>query len=89
MTEREVEKYLVAAVKERSGECRKLKWLDRNGAPDRLVMLPGGRLTFVELKATGGGCQPHQKREHARLRHVGQHVEVVDSYARVDEVLNG
>ena len=89
MRESEVEQYLVASVKAMSGECRKARWVDRNGAPDRMVMLPEGRLIFIELKAPGKRCQPHQIREHERMRRMGQRVEVVDSLERVDEVLNG
>ena len=40
MRESEVEAYLVKRVKALGGEVRKVKWLGRNGAPDRLAMLP-------------------------------------------------
>jgi hypothetical protein len=63
--ESEVEKYLVARAKALGGEVRKVKWLGRVGAPDRLVMLPprqadahegrpgAGRTIWVELKRPG------------------------------------
>lgn len=40
MRERDIEKYLSRRVKELGGECRKVQWIGRRGAPDRLVMLP-------------------------------------------------
>lgn len=40
MLERDIEKYLVKRVKELGGEVRKVEWVGRRGAPDRLVMLP-------------------------------------------------
>jgi len=40
MREREIEAHLVKRVKELGGEVRKVKWVGRGGAPDRLVMLP-------------------------------------------------
>lgn len=40
MRESQIEKYLVARVKELGGEVRKVQWIGRRGAPDRLVMLP-------------------------------------------------
>ena len=40
MRESDIEKYLVKRVKELGGEVRKVKWVGREGAPDRLVMLP-------------------------------------------------
>ena len=41
MRERDIEKHLVKRVKELGGEVRKVQWIGRRGAPDRLVMLPG------------------------------------------------
>jgi hypothetical protein len=35
-----IEKYLVQQVKALGGEVRKVKWIGRRGAPDRIVMLP-------------------------------------------------
>ncbi|ALR07419.1 VRR-NUC domain-containing protein [Xylella fastidiosa] len=85
--ERTIERYLVAQVRAQGGEIRKVKWSGRHGAPDRIAMLPNGRTLWVELKAPGQQCTPHQVREHARLRGMGQHVVVVDSLQGVDEVL--
>jgi hypothetical protein len=103
MRESKIEKYLVDRVKALGGEVRKVNWIGRRGAPDRLVMLPARRLgdtldcawcnpasqsIWVELKATGKAAEPHQVREHTRMRQMGQRVEVVDSFQRVDEVLS-
>lgn len=104
MRESEIEKYLVQRVKALGGEVRKVKWIGRNGAPDRLVMLPyatmdyvsvngelhGGRpnTIWVELKATGKKPEPHQLREHKRMRARGQRVEVIDSLEGVDGLLS-
>lgn len=97
--ERDIEAYLVKRVKDLGGECRKVKWIGRTGAPDRLVMLPPmsdfsapivyhyARTIWIELKAPGVEPEAHQVREHERMRKMGQRVEVVDSFERVDEVL--
>lgn len=96
MREQDIEQYLVRRVKDIGGEVRKVKWIGRRGAPDRVVMLPlpisaaddpVGNLIWVELKAPGEVPEPHQCREHERMRAMGQRVEVVDSMERVDEVL--
>lgn len=94
LRESDIEKYLVKQVKAAGGEVRKVKWIGRRGAPDRLAMLPecemgrfGGTI-WIELKAPGIKPEPHQVREHERMRKMGQRVEVVDSYERVDEVLS-
>lgn len=94
MRESTIEQYLVDRVKALGGECRKVKWLGRHGAPDRLVMLPQrigrleeGRTLWVELKAPGEKAKPHQVREHDRMRNMGQRVVVIDSIEGVDHVL--
>lgn len=96
--ERDVEKYLVAKVKSLGGEVRKVAWVSRPHAPDRLIMLPevvsngpAGTIPaesfFVELKAPGEKARPGQLREHERMRRYGLRVEVVDSFEGVDRVL--
>lgn len=87
MRESTIETRLVDRVKAAGGEVRKVRWIGRNGAPDRLVMLPGRPALWVELKAPGEKCRPHQIREHERMRRMGQVVAVVDSLEGVDEVL--
>ncbi|TAN27673.1 MAG: VRR-NUC domain-containing protein [Castellaniella sp.] len=86
MRESQIETYLVERVKALGGEVRKVRWIGRNGAPDRLVMLPG-RTVWIELKAPGEKVKPHQAREHERMRRMGQYVAVVDSLEGVDGVL--
>lgn len=93
MRESLIESYLVARVNAMGGEVRKVEWIARRGAPDRVVMLPSrsgpiGRTIWVELKATGVAPKPHQVREHKRMQKMGQRVEVVDSLARVEEILD-
>lgn len=87
MRESDIEDYLVDAVKFLGGEIRKVSWIGRNGAPDRVVMMPDGRLLWCELKAPGKKPSPVQLREHARMARCGQHVHVIDSIEQVDEVL--
>lgn len=89
--ESDIEKYLVKRVKALGGEVRKVKWIGRRGAPDRIVMfyhpMFGGLTFWIELKAPGEKVKPHQAREHDRMRAMGQRVVVVDSFERADEVL--
>lgn len=87
MLERDIEAYLVARVKTLGGEVRKVKWIGRRGAPDRFVMLPCRWNFWIELKAPGQKARPHQTREHARMRLMGEIVHVIDSLAGVDEAL--
>ena len=87
MIERDIEDHLVRRANEIGGEVRKVKWIGRRGAPDRVVMLPGGRLYWVELKRPGQKAAPHQAREHERMRGMGQLVVVIDSFEAIEALL--
>lgn len=104
MKESTIEAHLVKRVKALGGEVRKVQWIGRRGAPDRLVMLPARPWTdmvfglprnkvkppssvWVELKAPGVKPGAHQVREHARMKAMGQRVEVIDSIEAVEELL--
>ena len=81
-----IENHLTRCVHAAGGEVRKVQWVGRRGAPDRLVMLPH-RVVWVELKAPGKKAKPHQAREHARLRRYGLDVVVIDSIEGVEELV--
>ena len=88
MREREVERALIRAVAARGGEVRKVAWVGRRHAPDRLVLLPG-RWFWAELKRPGEKPRPGQAREHDRLRRYGHEVLVIDSPEAVEEAVRG
>ena len=85
--ESDIEKYLVKRVKAIGGEIRKVKWINRNGAPDRVVWMNEGVQVWVETKAPGEKPEPHQLREHKRMRKRGQIVAVIDSFELVDALI--
>ncbi|MGG2141727.1 VRR-NUC domain-containing protein [Symbiopectobacterium sp. RP] len=74
-----IEKHLVAEVKKAGGIAYKFVSPGRRSVPDRLVLLPGGRLVFVECKAPGEKPRADQLREHNRMRALGFTVVVLDS----------
>jgi hypothetical protein len=86
MRERDVSAYLNAEVEKLGGEIRRVQWIGRNNAPDKLVLLDGAS-GWVEEKRTGKDAEAAQKREHDRLRKAGLFVRVVDSRADVDMFL--
>lgn len=55
------------------------------GAPDRLVLLPGGRVILLELKAVGGALAPAQRYWHDRASDLGTHVPVLVGREQVDQ----
>jgi hypothetical protein len=79
-----VEKYLTKRATLLGGEVRKVKFLGREGAPDRLVMFPNAISVWVETKSLTGKLRPSQEREHERLRSMGQRVEVIRTEHAVD-----
>lgn len=92
MKESQVEQHLLRRVKKLKGEVRKVQWVGRRHAPDRLVMLPpwssnSPRIFLLELKRPGVAARRGQEREHYRLREFGWWVAVADSPEAVDEVL--
>lgn len=77
--ESDIEKHFTAKVKAAGGEIRKLKWIGRKGAPDRVVML-NGMVWWIEFKAPGEKPRAQQRAEHRRMRKMGMDVRVVDSF---------
>lgn len=86
MRESKIEKALVKRATAAGGLVRKLAWVGRRGAPDRLVKLPDRPPMFVELKAPGGRLSKLQELEHQRMAAAGLDVRVVWNLASVDEV---
>lgn len=87
MSEKYIEQKLVAAVKNMGGIAPKLVSPGFNGMPDRLVLLPMGRIAFIELKAPGKMMRPLQVRRKRQLEALGFLVYCIDSVEQIDEVL--
>lgn len=88
MKEQNIELFLIRQVCLKGGLCLKMNSITMNGLPDRLVLLPEGRMFFAELKAPGKKPRPEQVRVHESLRKLGFDVRVIDSTAKVKEILN-
>ena len=87
MLEKTIEQKLVAAVRAAGGFCPKLTCPGTSGMPDRLILMPGGRLAFAELKAPGKKPRPLQQVMHLRLMALGFRVYVIDAPAQIEGVL--
>lgn len=77
MVEKEIEKILVAEVKKLGGRAYKWTSPGNDGVPDRIVVLPGERPYFVELKSEKGRLSALQKIQIDRLLDLKQQVFVV------------
>lgn len=76
--EKDVESALIKHIKQEGGKC--VKWVSpgNSGVPDRIILLPGGRILFAELKRPKGGkLSALQKIWHKWLRALGFTVFVV------------
>lgn len=98
--EGKVEDYFVEQCEANGALVRKLAYVGRRGAPDRMVVWPEKEHThdgwsfwyetpidFVELKAQGQKADDHQAREHERLRALGANVFVIGSKEAVDRYI--
>ena len=87
MKEKQIEQKLVRAVMAMGGLCPKLVSPGMDGMPDRMVLLPGGRMAFAELKAPGRKPRPLQLRRMAQLSRLGFLVYVIDGPEQINEIL--
>lgn len=81
-----VEKYLTEKVRVLGGLTVKMA-PTRSGMPDRLVIMPGGRMYLVELKATNGRLSPLQEHFIEVVSILGLTVYVLFSRNAVEEWL--
>ena len=88
MREKNIEQKLVKAVKSAGGIATKLTCPGFDGMPDRLVLMPEGRIGFVEVKAPGKEPRPLQVRRHEMLRNLGFKVYVLDDPEQIGGILH-
>ncbi len=84
--EASLERWLRKVVAERKGRCIKL--LQNNGIPDRLVLLPGGKVVFVELKTPLNDLQPLQTWWMQKIMDLGFEATCVNSKESIIKLLN-
>lgn len=67
--------------------CGFYKWVSpgQNGVPDRICLIPGGRIVFVELKTSRGNLRPEQHVQIKRLRRLGFRTVVIYGEHEADE----
>jgi hypothetical protein len=89
MREKTLEKKLREKVKAQGGIAVKLFSPYLTGLPDRLVLMPGGRACFAELKSTGENPTPTQVKRHDQLRRLGFVVAVIDTSELLEDFMGG
>jgi len=88
MHESQLESHMRKRVESAGGLALKFTSPNRAGVPDRIVVLPGGRIAFVELKTTTGRLRPLQKKRIRQLLDRGALVYVVRTKSDIEEMLH-
>lgn len=88
MRERAIEQRLTIEVKKHGGLAMKFVSPGTDGVPDRIVLLPGGRMGFVECKAPGQKMRPLQVQRKRQLEGLGFLVYCVDRMEQIGGVLD-
>ena len=88
MIEKTIEEYLVKAVRLMGGLAPKFVSPGLDGVPDRLLLLPDGRMAFAELKAPGKQLRPLQIRRKRQLETLGFRVFVIDNTDQIGGILD-
>lgn len=88
VSEKAIERYLVEQAKQNGLLCLKYSNPNMVGYPDRLLVLPSGRVIWVELKSKGRKPTKIQLLRHTQLEGLGQQVYVIDNKAAIDELIN-
>jgi hypothetical protein len=88
LRENVIERALAFEVKKRGGMAFKFNSLGCNGVPDRLVLLPGRKIAFIEVKAPGEVMRPLQKRRKRQIEVLGFPVYCLDNQERIEVILD-
>lgn len=84
MSESRLEQRLKNEIERRGGKAPKFISPGMRGMPDRIILLPGGRVIFVEMKAPGETPTPLQEKRADDLRKLGFKVYCIDSVEAID-----
>lgn len=87
MKESKLERQLKREVESLGGKALKFTSPGLSGVPDRLVLLPGGRAVFVEMKSTGENLRPLQEKRKRELENLGFKVYKLDSSETIERFI--
>lgn len=86
--ESSIERILARKVKKMGGLAVKFVSPGLDGVPDRIVLLPGRKMAFVELKAPGKKPRVLQEKRKRQLESLGFPVYVIDGVEQIGGVLD-
>lgn len=88
MRERDIEEKLRKSVEAQGGICWKFVSPGTAGVPDRIILMPMGRIAFVEVKAPRETPRKIQLKRHRQLRSLGFRVYVLDNPEQIGGILD-
>ena len=88
MREKTIEAKLMRTVKSMGGLAPKFVSPGFDGMPDRIVLLPHGKMAFVEVKAHGKKPRPLQVRRKSQLESLGFSVYCLDDATQIGGMLD-
>ncbi len=88
LSEKQIEKKLVSAVKRSGGIALKFISPGFDGVPDRLVLIAYGKIGFVEVKAPDKKPRALQLKRHKDLRRLGFKVYVLDNPDDIEKIID-
>jgi len=88
MREKEIEKKLKSEVNAHDGICWKFVSPGTAGVPDRIILMPKGKIAFVEVKTKGEKPRPLQLSRHRFLRKLGFKVYILDDVSQIGGIID-
>lgn len=87
-SEKTIEKFTIKATADRGGKAVKFSSPAQRGVPDRIILMPGGKVGFLELKGDGGKATKLQLFWIKTLQEMGFKAAVANSKESVTEFLD-
>ena len=88
MLEKAIERKLYKSIKERGGMALKFVSPTMTGIPDRMALMPGGCIAFIELKAPGKPLRPIQEKRKRQLESLGFRVFKIDRPEQIGGIVD-
>ena len=88
MREKEIEQKLKVQVNAHDGICWKFVSPGTAGVPDRIILMPKGKIAFVEVKTKGEKPRPLQLARHRLLRKLGFKVYILDGVSQIGGIID-
>ena len=86
-SESQLERKLFERVKKMGGMCLKFVSPGRAGVPDRIILMPCGKIYFVEMKSASGEVNPIQKYVFEKFKNLGFEVKILNSDEKIKNFL--